>query len=200
MTKPDACFVALVAAACHSAVSFAQKKADFCDLLRRGQIPPRELLSVETEETLVYEEVKYTFRAFQSGGGPDYVAGERIGSGAAGDAAARRGVSSASERYVARGVSARDEDGNSVNVGRCVVFVRTGSGTPLHCGRKVGKIGAVSCEGGRSRNAWRCVRGDGGHEDVPPSPDTGKWRRHQSHKGARIRCAGRRGRGIPPAR
>ena len=67
VTKPDACFVALVAAACHSAVSFAQKKADFCDLLRRGQIPPRELLSVETEETLVYEEVKYTFRAFQSG-------------------------------------------------------------------------------------------------------------------------------------
>ena len=67
MTKPDACFVAMVAAACHAFTSFIANKTEYCDALRRGQIPPCELLSVSREETLVYEDVKYHFQAFQSG-------------------------------------------------------------------------------------------------------------------------------------
>ena len=66
-TKPDACFVVLVAAACRSFIQFKQRKNEYLSFVRRGQIPPSQLLSTCCHEDLIYDNMKYAIDVHLSG-------------------------------------------------------------------------------------------------------------------------------------
>ena len=65
--KPDACFVVLVAAACQSFTQFKQRKNEYIAFIRRGQIPPSDLLSTCCHEDLIYDNMKYAIDVHLSG-------------------------------------------------------------------------------------------------------------------------------------
>ncbi|KAK8791101.1 hypothetical protein WA158_005732 [Blastocystis sp. Blastoise] len=65
--KPESIYVVLVTAACSTYTKFHNRKEDFISYLKRGQVPPRDLLIIYEHLDLIYDDIKYPLDIYVKG-------------------------------------------------------------------------------------------------------------------------------------